>query len=119
MQKWFALVLLVSFAGSASAEETRFKLINGTKYGIRGISLSPQDLGFWRPNVLQPPPIKPGEAREVVFTSDFRDCNQDLKVVFTDRDDQPIWGHLNLCDLRKIRLNYDAMSGITTAAYEE
>jgi len=112
-------LLMLLIADGARADETRFRLINGTSYPIRGLSLSPHDIGAWGPNVLRPPPIQPGELREVVFQSDFRDCNQDLKVVFTDQDSQPVWGYLNLCGLRKIRLRYDATSGITSAAYED
>ena len=43
----------------------------------------------------------------------------DLKVAFDTIDAQPRWQYLNLCNLRKIRLRFDQMSGITTASYEE
>src|SRR5215510_11180382 len=113
----FALLL---FASSAEAVEiTSFLLVNGTQYQIRGLSLSQANLGIWGPNVLNPPNIRPGQARQVTFPGYFVSCNVDLKVVFAEIDNQPVWQYLNICNLKKIRLQYDAMSGVPTASYEE
>ena len=66
-----------------------------------------------------------GEALAAVFARSptlrgyIVDCNVDLKVVFASIDSQPVWQYLNLCNLKKIRLAYDAMSGIPTATYNE
>ena len=117
-QRLFALVLMFA-SGEVLADEVRFVLVNGTRYSIRELALSPHDLATWGPNVLRPPVIKPGEQRQVTFPAYVVDCNVDLKVVFQDEDSQPIWQYLNLCNLKKVRLNYDRMSGITTASYDE
>lgn len=118
---WRRLITLVLILASAEAlaDEVRFMLINGTNYSIRELALSPHDLATWSPNVLHPPPIKPGERREVAFPAYIVDCNVDLKVAFQEDDSQPIWQYLNLCNLRKVRLRYDRMSGVATASYEE
>jgi len=45
--------------------------------------------------------------------------NVDLKVVFANIDNQPVWQYLNICNLKKIKLQYDAMSQIPTASYDD
>jgi hypothetical protein len=114
-----AALLALSFAGNAAADEVRFRLVNGTDFPIRGLVLSQANLNAWGPNVLAAPSIKPGEAREVTVKGAFFACNLDLKVTFDINAAEPIWQYLNVCELKKIRLRFDAQSGITTAAYEE
>lgn len=116
-----AALLALSFAASstAAADEVRFRLINGTQYPIRAIALSQSDLGAWGPNVLPAPSIKPGENREVVLRGVFVSCNADMKVTFDVNASEPVWQYLDVCQLKRIRLVYDAQSGITTASYEE
>jgi hypothetical protein len=116
----FSIALLSLFGGTASAEEqTRFLLVNGTNYPIRELVISPHDMGTWSHNVLRGPALKPGERREIVFDSRIYDCNQDFKVMFDDDSSLAIWRYLNMCELQKIRLNFDRMSGITSASYDE
>ena len=116
----FGIALLSLLGGAALAQEqTRFLLVNGTNYPIRELVVSPHDMGTWSRNVLSAPALKPGERREVVFDSRIYDCNQDFKVVFDDDASLAIWRYLNMCELQKIRLNFDRMSGVTTASYDE
>ena len=120
MLKRFAVIIVLLLAGSAEAVEvTSFLLVNGTQYQIRGLSLSQANLGIWGPNVLSPPHIGPGQARQVSFPGYFVSCNVDLKVVFANIDNQPVWQYLNICNLKKIKLQYDAMSDIPTASYDD
>ncbi|MCW5737576.1 MAG: hypothetical protein KIS73_25870 [Enhydrobacter sp.] len=120
-------LLLLSFIALSSLlggvvfaqEQTRFLLVNGTSYPIRELLVSPHDIGTWSRNVLRGPALKPGERREIVFDSRIYDCNQDFKVVFDDDASQAIWRYLNMCELQKIRLQYDRFSGVTTASYDE
>jgi len=116
----FGIALLSLLGGAALAQEqTRFLLVNGTNSPIRELVVSPHDMGTWSRNVLSAPALKPGERREIVFDSRIYDCNQDFKVVFDDDASLAIWRYLNMCELQKIRLNFDRMSGITTASYDE
>lgn len=116
----FSIALLSLLGGAAHAQEqTRFLLINGTNYPISELLVSPHDMGTWSHNVLRGPALKPGERREIVFDSRIYDCNQDFRVVFADDSSQAIWRYLNMCELQKIRLNFDRMSGVTTASYDE
>ena len=119
MLQRFVAVILFLFAGEAVAQEFAFVLVNGTQYQIRELHLTSHDMDTWGPNVLPPPYVKPGQARQVAFQGYIVDCNVDLKVVFASIDSQPVWQYLNLCNLKKIRLAYDAMSGIPTATYNE
>ena len=117
--RWFTFVVLLVIACDALADDVRFKLINGTSYPIRVLTLSQADIGAWGPNVLGAPSIEPGDAREVLVRGTIIDCNVDLRVAFDTVDSQPVWKYLNLCNLRQIRLKFDQMSGMTTASYEE
>ena len=119
MFKRFAVIVLLLFAGDSVAQEFAFVLVNGTQYPIRELHLSSANMNNYGPNVLPPPYIRPGEARRVDFRGYVVDCNVDLKVVFANVDNQPVWQYLNLCNLKKIRLAYDAMSGIPTASYDD
>ena len=106
-------------AGDAFAQETSFLLINGTGYPISQMSVSPADLNFWTPNVLNPPPIKAGERRQVRFNAPTSYCQADMKIGFADNGAPAVWQGLNLCNLTKIRLVYDRVSGITSARYDD
>jgi hypothetical protein len=119
MLRWCALFVAMLVAGDAVAEEMRFRVINGTAFPIRALMLSETDMNNWGPDVLRGPPIRPGDAREVSLQGVITDCNVDLKVAFDSIDAQPRWQYLNLCNLQRIRLRFDQMSGITTASYEE
>lgn len=113
-------IAALSLLGSAAfAQETRFLLVNGTNYPIRELVVSPHDMGTWSHNVLRGPALKPGERREIAFDIRIFDCNQDFRVVFDDDSSMALWRYLNLCELRRIRLNFDRMSGVTTASYDE
>ena len=119
MLKRLAAIALMLCTGEAIAEESSFLLVNGTQYQIRELHLSSHDMDTWGPNVLRPPYVKPGQERQVAFQGYIVDCNVDLKLVFAEIDNQPVWQYLNICNLKKIRLRYDQMSGITTASYDE
>ena len=114
-----ALLALLVAADAAAADEVRFRLINGTDFPIRAVVLSQANLAAWGPNVLSAPSIKPGDAREVVVKGVFVDCNIDMKVTCDINASEPMWQYLDVCQLKRIRLRFDQMSGVTTAAYEE
>jgi hypothetical protein len=119
MLNWFTCAVVCLTGFDALADDVRFKVINGTSFPIRVLTLSQADIGAWGPNVLAAPSIGPGDAREVSVRGTIVDCNVDLKVGFDGSDSQPVWKYLNLCNLRQIRLNFDQMTGMTTASYEE
>jgi len=114
-----AAIIVFLFAGESVAQEFAFVLVNGTQYQIRELHLSSANMNNYGPNVLRPPYLKPGEARTVDFRGYVVDCNVDLKVVFASIDTQPVWQYLNLCNLKRIRLQYDQMSGVPTATYDD
>ncbi len=116
---WLAAALPLSIACSAAADDVRFRVINGMDFPIRSITLSAANMNSWGPNVLSPPPIRPGDAREIVVRGVFVDCNVDMKVALDTNASEPIWQYLNVCSLQRIRLRFDPYSGVTTASYEE
>jgi hypothetical protein len=113
-----AFVATLLSACSALADEARFTLVNGMNYPIRSLVMSQPNLATWGPNVLKPPSIKPGDEREVIIQGVFITCHVDMKVVLDTIADEPIWQYLNLCVLKKVKLNFDPISGVTTASYE-
>jgi hypothetical protein len=115
----FVAIFVFFFASGSVAQEFAFVLVNGTQYQIRALHLSSANMNNYGPNVLQSPYLKPGEARRVDFRGYVVDCNVDLKVVFASIDTQPVWQYLNLCNLKRIKLQYDQMSGVPTAAYDD
>ena len=118
MLRSLIVVAFSLFAGGAVAQETSFLLVNRTGYPISQLSVSPTQLGFWGPNVLHPPAIQNGQARQVTFPASLTDCMQDIKIGFADDGAPALWQYLNLCVLQKVTLHYDRASGITTASYD-
>jgi hypothetical protein len=96
-----------------------FLVVNGTAYPIREIAVSPPDLNSWGANALGAPVLKKGEARRVKARTDGTECIQDVRATFDDDASTAVWQHLDICDLRKITLHFDRMSGISTAQYSE
>jgi hypothetical protein len=106
-------------AGGAAAQETSFLLINGTAYPISQLAVSESDFNFWTPNVLRPPPIKAGERRQVTFNAPTTYCQADIQIGFADGGAPAVWRNLNLCTLTRIKVQYDRMTGMTTASYDD
>ena len=119
MLRSLAVAALCLGATEGVAQETSFLLINGTSYAISQMSVSPNDLGFWTPNVLHGPPIRPGERRQVTFNAPTTYCQADMRIGFADGGAPVVWQYLNICTLRRIKLMYDRMSGVPTASYDE
>lgn len=114
----FAIAVSLLGAGDALADERRFLLKNGMNYPIRSLVMSQPNLATWGPNVLKPPSIKPGEEREVVVEGVFITCHVDMKVVLDTIAAEPMWQSLDLCVLKKVKLDFDQFSGVTTASYD-
>jgi hypothetical protein len=113
------LVILLSLStGGAFAQDLSFLLINSTSYPISELHLSPPNLNYWGRNSLMPPPLKVGESRVVAVAPYANECIQDVRVVFANNASLAVWQGLNICGLQKLRLFFDAMSGITTAQYD-
>jgi hypothetical protein len=111
---------LFAIADAALADDSRrFMVINGTSLPIRQIILSPHDQAQWGANLLRVPVLQPGQSHEITVPGSFTDCDQDIKVSFQGNDAQPVWEYLNICNLRRIKLIYDAMSGVPMASYDE
>lgn len=111
---------LFAFADVALADDSRtFTMVNATGLPIRQVILSPHDQSQWGPNLLRVPVLAPGQSHTVTVPGSFADCLQDLKVAFQGNDAQPMWEYLNICNLHRIKLVYDAMSGVPTASYDE
>jgi hypothetical protein len=119
MPRLSVLLLVLLWAAGTRADDSSFKLINGTPFTIREVKLSATDLNNWSANMLPAPPLKSGMTRQLVVPAPVFTCNVDIKVVFQENDNQPLWQYLNLCNLQKIRLRYDPYSGVTTASYEQ
>jgi len=119
MLRILMVAALALVAMPAAAQYTSFLLINGMAYPIGQVAISEADMNMWGPNLLRPPPIKGGERRQVTFNAPTTFCQADLRVEFADGGQPAIWEDLNICTLSKIKLQYDRMSGVTTASYDD
>ena len=107
------------FTSGALAQDVTFLLTNSTSYPISEMHLSPPNLNFWGHNSLRAPALKVGESHQVSVAPYATECIQDILVVFADNASQAIWQGLNMCNLTRISLFFDRISGVTTAKYNE
>ncbi len=118
---FFALVMVLGAAGSASAEgELDFTLVNKTGWAIKEIYIAPSTQEEWEPsdkNVL-PRRLKDEESVDITFHPKTTAPKWDLKIVWVDGGDAVEWLGFNLTEISKITLFYDEKTEKTTAETE-
>jgi hypothetical protein len=118
-----ALSLLAAVATTpAAAQQAKqdFTLVNKTGYDISEIYLSAAKSDSWEDDLLadEDDNFGDGESKAVHFLSKVKTCLWDLKVVYDDDDSSAIWHDINLCEVSKITLRYNARSGETKAFFD-
>ena len=83
-----------------------FTLVNGTKYTIMQLYVSPTRDDKWGEDVLGEDVLKPGEEVEITFSRAETTCMWDLKIVDEDKDEVE-WEKFNLCEASEITLKYE------------
>ena len=117
----FTLFAAVS-AGSAAAQEAKqdFTLVNKTGYDISEVYISAAHSDTWEDDMLadEDDNFGDGESKMVHFKAKVKTCLWDLKVVYDEDDSSAIWHDINLCEVSKITLRYNAKSGETKALFD-
>jgi len=107
MKRLFATCLLVlaAGAGSMSAGDLDFTLVNDTGLTINEFYVSPSNDNEWGEDVLGRDVLAHGERLDITFSRKETECMWDLKIVDADKDDV-IWEDINLCKASEITLQY-------------
>ena len=117
----FTLVAAIS-AGSATAQEAKqdFTLVNKTGYDISEVYLSASHADSWEDDLLadEDDTFGDGDSKNVHFMPKVKTCLWDLKVVYDEDDSSAIWHDINLCEVSRITLRYNAKSGETKAFFD-
>jgi hypothetical protein len=115
MKKQIALIALtLAAAGSAWAGDADFKLVNKTGYAINEVYISPTQKANWGKDRLGEYQLLNGQSRTFRF-GDTANCEQDIKVVFTDDESEVEWEEINLCEHSVITLKYNRKTDQATA----
>lgn len=106
-----AAVLTVVALSSLSAATPQnrnldFRLVNGTRYDVVELYLSPTTEDEWGDDVLGMDLLEAGKSADIKFSSRETSCIWDLKIVDED-DDEVVWKKLNLCTANVITLKYE------------
>lgn len=116
MKKQIALIALTLAAttGAAWAGDADFKLVNKTGYAINEVYISPTQKANWGKDRLGENQLLNGQSRTFRF-GDTANCEQDIKVVFTDDGSEVEWEEINLCEHSVITLKYNRKTDEATA----
>lgn len=102
MQYLTGVVLALSIASPALAEDWDFMLTNSTGKAIKSIELAPAGSSEFKPvtedaEVKREPVIKPGARTTVRFDRPSSQCRFDLRATFEDATTQ-VFANANVCD---------------------
>ena len=112
-----ALVCIFALPGLASALNLDFELVNGTGYAIKEIYISPATVDNWQQNLLSEP-MADGASGQITFDPDADAENWDMKIVWVDEGDDVVWQGLDLTQISKLTLRYNADSDETSVEVE-
>ena len=116
------LAMFTVLTFSAAAEEAElldFELVNGTGWAIKEIYISPSAVDNWQKNVLaQLGPMSDGQSLPIEFSSDSNTAKWDMKIVWVDEGEDVVWQNLDLSNLSKLTLRYNAETNETSAEAE-
>ena len=117
----FSLLAIITAAPAAAQQAKQdFVLVNKTGYDISEIYLSAAKSDPWEEDLLADDDdnFGDGESKAIHFMSRVKSCLWDLKVVYDEDDSSAIWHDINLCEVSKITLRYNAKSNETKAFFD-
>ena len=115
--RFLALLTVLVFPAAAHAVDLDFELVNGTGWAIKEVYISPATVNDWQENILSEP-MADGESGKVTFSPEAEAENWDMKIVWVDEGEDVVWKNLNLSEISKLTLRYDADTDETTAEVE-
>lgn len=118
MRRLFAslltLVLALGFATAAKAANLDFTVVNSTGYQIDNIYVSEASSRSWGRDVMGRDALGVDETVDIEFDQNGKTCRWDLKVRYNDGD-EATWSNLNLCNISRVTLFWNAKTQKTTA----
>ena len=111
------LVLAVSFASAVKAANLDFTVVNSTGYQIDNIYVSEASSSSWGRDVMGRDTLGVNETVDIEFDQNGKTCRWDLMVRYNDGD-EATWRNLNLCNISKVTLFWNAKTQKTTAKTE-
>ena len=114
---WFATLALAVVAGVAHAGDQDFTLVNATGVEINAVYVSPSAADHWGKDILGKDTLPDGEECDIEFDPEEESELWDLKV--EDGEGNAItWTKLNLMEISKLTLHWDAEKKKATAEAE-
>lgn len=109
-----------SDTGMTSNQELDFTLINKTGYDIKQVSIGPTGEKNWtsEDEVLKGRKFANGESLEIKFHPKATAKNWDIMVEWADGSGSEEWLNLNLTEIEKVTLIYNADKDETSAIVE-
>ncbi len=112
------LLVLFALPVSASEADQDFRLVNKTGYELDAVFLSPTGANNWGRDVMGRDVLGDGEAVNIKFSRKTKDCDWDLKVVYSIDDSSAVWHDIDLCTVEKITIRYNKNADKTTASFD-
>jgi hypothetical protein len=105
---------------AAQNEKLDFQLVNDTGYDISQVLVGASAESEWDPNdeLLQGRTFNNGDALDITFSPKAHHDHWDLKVVYKIDGSSHEWDGLNLSEIHKITLHYNAGENSTKADIE-
>ena len=109
-----ASLLAWSFTAPAQAANLDFTVVNSTGYQIDSIYVSEASSSAWGKDVMGRDALAADEAVDIQFDQNGKTCRWDMLVRYNDGD-EAAWKNINLCNISKVTLFWNAKPQKTTA----
>ena len=112
-----ASLLAWNLIAPAQAANLDFTVVNSTGYQIDSIYVSEASSSAWGKDIMGQDALAADEAVDIRFDQNGKTCRWDMLVRYNDGD-EATWKNLNLCNISKVTLFWNAKLQKTTAKTE-
>ena len=118
--KFTAVSIALFITNAAVAGDADFTLTNRTGYDIESVYVAPSRSKDWGNDRLGKSVLVDGKSRFISFDKFGKACIYDMSISWVGytADDDVVWERLNLCEIHKITLRYNAKSKQTSITTE-
>jgi len=115
-----AVSIALFITNAAVAGDADFTLTNRTGYDIESVYVAPSRSKDWGNDRLGKSVLVDGKSRFISFDKSGNACIYDMSISWVGytADDDVVWERLNLCEINKITLRYNAKSKQTSITTE-
>jgi hypothetical protein len=117
---FIAVSIALCINNAALAGDADFTLTNRTGYDIEAVYVAPSRQKDWGNDHLGKSVLADGKSRFISFNKSGNTCIYDMSISWVgySSDDDVVWERLNLCEIHKITLRYNAKSKQTSITTE-